>query len=326
MLNQVTYFERLLALHPSKFEMAKRLTSILSISSDAVYRRIRGDTALTTDELFELQRHFHVNLTDSASAGMFEFNFAEREIKSPGDYVDQLEARMAMVKELTGLRLLIANPGLPFFHEMIWPRLFAFKLYIYGSTVWNFSGWQDLKFKPEVIDQKVLDRAFAIGEYSYTVPGIELWTLGILHATLDQIEFMHLAGKFADDEQADLLLRELSSLVDHLAEMSSTGRKFVPGADPEQGALFSPAHNELANNDNVVVIESDQATTLFATFITPNFLQTVNPTVVGLTQKWFHGIDALSTPLGATAGRQRGWYFKRLRKQLKDVRNRIENE
>lgn len=326
MPHQQQYFERLLALHPSKLDMVSKLTRLLNLSKDAVYRRLRGATALTANELLELQKHYQLSYDSEENASLFQFNYAGGDIKSPGDYIDQLQERLEQIKQLTNLEVLIANPGLPFFHEMVFPRLMAFKLFIYGSTCWNFPGWREMRFRPEIIDQQVLDKAFQVGAFSYSVPGHELWTMGILHATLDQIEFMHMADRFHDDRQAFDLLDDLSDLVEHLEAMAKNGRKFVPGTSPEKGAAFLPAQNELANNDNVILVQSDQANVLFATFITPNFLQTADPKVCKLTRNWFNVIDELSTPLGADAGKQRNWYFNRLRRQLDGAKKRLRTQ
>lgn len=326
MLNQEAYFKKLLTLHGSKLEMVGELTRILSLSKDAVYRRLRGATALTANEFLELQRHYQVHFGGESNSSLFKFNFAERDIKSPGDYVDQLHERLERVKMLSNVHTLIANPGLPFFHEMIYPRLFAFKLFIYGSTCWNFPGWREMKFSPDVIDHKVLEKARMLGEYSYSVPGRELWTMGILNASLDQIESMHMNGRFANDQQPIDLLDDLKDLVNHLEAMARHGKKFPPGGNPADGAAFFPAQNELANNDNVILIESEQTAILFATFITPNFLQTSDAVVCDLTRDWFNVINELSTPLGAAAGKQRNWYFNRLRRKLESAKERMENK
>ena len=323
MTHQEAYFEQLRQLYPTKLAMVQSLTKRLGLSTDAVYRRLRGATALTANELIDLQQHYQLGFTGAGGSSMFNFSYAERSIKSPGDYIGQLEERMSRLEQLSGVNILLANPGIPFFHEVVSRRLFAFKLYIYGSTCWRFPGWSELRFEPDLIDHQVLDRAYQIGAYSYTMPGRELWTMGILNATLDQIEFMHLTDRFKNDNEALILLGDLQDLVNHLEAMSRAGRKFLPGTSPDDGVEFKPAQNELANNDNVIFFESDQLSMLFATFITPNFLQTTNPTVCQTTKTWFNTIDELSTPLGATAGKHRKWYFGRLRQQLREVRDRI---
>ena len=322
MTHQEAYFDQLQQLYPSKLDMVKALTKRLSLSTDAVYRRLRGATALTANELIDLQRHYQLSLGGSGRS-LFNFSYAERPIKTPGDYMGQLEDLMVRVERQREIRLLAANPGLPFFHEMISPRLFAFKLYIYGSTCWNFPGWSDRRFEVNMIDRRVLERGYRIAAYTYSKPGRELWTMGMLNATLDQIEFMHVTDRFKDDQEAFSIIDEVEKLVDHLEAMSRAGFKFLPGQKATRGAAFYPAQNELANNDNIVFFETSQSATLFATFITPNFLQTTNPTVCRLTKDWFDTIDELSTPLGAKAGKQRKWFFGRLRRQLESLRERI---
>ncbi len=186
--HQYHFFEQLQMRFASRQAMVGEVATTLGLSKDAIYRRLRGTTVLSTNELVQLSHHYGVRLSNPGDAHYFAFNHAETVIRSPGDYLAQLTDRLTKIQRLSNLFIYLANPGLPFFHEMVYPRLFAFKLFIYGSTCWNFPGWRDRKFSVDLIDRKVLEQARAIGEYSYTVPGRELWTMGMLRATLDQIE------------------------------------------------------------------------------------------------------------------------------------------
>lgn len=321
--HQYHFFEQLQMHFASRQAMVTEVASTLGLSKDAIYRRLRGTTVLSTNELVQLAHHYGVRLSNPDDAHYFAFNHAETVIRSPGDYLAQLTDRLTKIQRLSNLFIYLANPGLPFFHEMVYPRLFAFKLFIYGSTCWNFPGWRDRKFSVDLIDRKVLEQARTIGEYSYTIPGRELWTMGMLRATLDQIEYMHITGRFAAEAEAEALLDELESLVQHLESMARHGRKFLPGSSSTDGPEFFPAHNEVANNDNVILIDSDQISSLFVTFITPNFLQTEEPIFCDLTREWFQGIDSMSSSLGAEAGKYRTWYFNRFYAQLRSTRQRL---
>ena len=148
--------------------------------------------------------------------------------------------------------------------------------------------------------------------------------MGMLTATLDQIEFMHLTGRFARTEEAPELLAELDKIVNHLEAMARAGRKFLPGENPsESDVSFHPAHNELANNDNALLIESPGRSLLFVTYIMPNYLLTEDEEVCAISRDWFKSVEQLSTSLGAGGGKYRDWYFNRLRGQINDARGRM---
>ncbi|WP_116106706.1 hypothetical protein [Lewinella sp. IMCC34191] len=324
---QRRYFTNLSKRFDSKQAMIEAIAELLHLSRDAIYRRVRGDSQLMANELAELARTFDQPMPDGQYQIPFRYNRSEVDIRSPEDYLNQLEVHLARVEQLQDPYIYIANPGIPIFYEMLYPRLLALKLYVYSITCWNFPGWRELAFSDSLIDSRLLERARDIGVASLHIPGVELWSLGLLSTTLDQIEYLHVAGRYAREGEALRLLDEVGGMVNHLNEMARVGRKYAPGGQPEaMSATFRPVHNELANNDNAILIESAHRSSLFVTFLTPNYLQTEDAQICEMTRQWFDRIAAVSGSLGPDANKYREWFFNRLRTQILDTRRRIEAE
>jgi len=322
--HQENFLYNLTGQFSSRQAMVEAVANLLNLSKDAVYRRLRGATVLSTNEFHDICIAYDLRPFQRQSDVSFTYNRTNRDIRSPADYLLQLTEHLDVIQRMNVKELYIANPGLPFFHEMLHPRLFAFKLYVYGSTCWDFPGWRDLKFSLDLIDDKVLQQARSIGRFAYRIPGKELWTMGMLHATIDQIEFMEMSGRFANPDEANLLLNDLRATIDHLEYMARHGRKFLPGEDPDRSTIpFEPAHNELANNDNLVVVSSPASSLVFVAFITPNFLVTDDEAVHQLAADWLENVIEQSTSLGAGAGKYRSWYFRRLQDQITAARDRL---
>ena len=321
---QQRYFSKLAERFPSNQAMVESLSSRLHLSRDAIYRRLRGASQLTANELAVLAEAFAQPLPDGNYPIPFRYNRSERTIRRPEDYFEQLEVHLAHVRQLETPSLYVANPGIPIFYEMLYPRLHSLKLYVYGNTCWNFAAWQRLPYSHDLIDPNLLARAAEISAVSLQLPGVELWSLGILNTTLDQIEYLHVAGRFTDPGEPIQLLDELEHLVDYLNDMARAGRKFAPGTEPTEASVpFNPVHNELANNDNAILIRSGSGSRLFVTFLTPNFLQTEDAGTCRETQDWFERMAAVSGSLGPGAAKYRQWYFSRLRSQIEATRRRI---
>ena len=51
LVRQVVFFERIKDLIPTNTSLVYELADLLQISTDSIYRRIRGETTLTFDEL-----------------------------------------------------------------------------------------------------------------------------------------------------------------------------------------------------------------------------------------------------------------------------------
>ncbi len=322
---QVQFLHQLAERFEERGLMIQALSQTLSLSKDATYRRLRGDTVLSADELMALAEKYQLSLSLDPTGIPFKYNQFEHAIRSPEDYFKQLEQYLHLVELLPDKTLYYATGDLPFFYEMLSPRLMSFKLYIYGITAWNFEAWKQQPFHPSLIDNRVLEMADRIGRTAYRIPGQELWTMSLLDTTLNQVEYMLLTGKFADNQDAVLILDEIKSTVHHLEKMASLGKKFAPGSDPSNSEVpFALSHNELINTNSIILIYSPVQSLLFITFVTPNYIHTKDDQLCARLQSWFADLVTVSNPLDASSGKYRSWYFNHLHEQVKRTRQRVE--
>ncbi|MTB51034.1 hypothetical protein [Lewinella sp. W8] len=323
---QDSFFHQLRNRFKDKKSLAEAVREALDISIDGAYRRISGRSNLQIDELLTLARAFNVHLPGGSDGEVrFRFNNRNRSIGSPADYIDQLEEQLKLVHSWPDKQLYYATPDLPFLYELMSPNLMAFKLYIFGVTSWGFQEWKNKPFSLRLIDPAVLDKARAISNYAYRVPSKEIWSSGLLNATLSQLEYMAMVSKFSEKELPFTILDEVSSIVDHLEQMAQHGVKFVPGEDPGNSTVpFSIHYNELLYISTTISINSPQASLLFLSFITPNYLVTTDRELGEEVRNWFEELLGEATELGQNTKKLRDWYFNRLRAQIDNTRRRLE--
>jgi hypothetical protein len=323
---QDTFFEQLRHRFKDKKSLAEAVSESLSIGMDGAYRRISGRSNLQIDELLTLAQTFDVHLPGGSDGDVrFQFNNQNHNIRTPADYIDQLEVQLQMVDSWPDKQLYYATPDLPFFYELMSPTLMAFKLYVFGVTSWGFKEWKNKPFSPRLIDSAVLDKAASISAYAYRVPSKEIWSSGILSASLSQLEYIAMVGKFADNTVPFKILEEMASIVDHLEKMAILGRKFAPGEDPATSkAPFSIHFNELLYVSTTILVNSPQASLLFLSFITPNYLVTTDKEIGLEVKEWFEELLGEATELGKNTRKLRDWFFNRLRGQIAATRQRLE--
>jgi hypothetical protein len=132
-------------------------------------------------------------------------------------------------------------------------------------------------------------------------------------------------GKFADDTVPFKILDEITTIVDHLENMAIHGRKFAPGQDPAKSKTpFSIHFNELLYVSTTILVNSPQASLLFLSFITPNYLVTTDKTIGREVKNWFDELLGEATELGKNTRKLRDWFFNRLRSQIAATRQRLE--
>jgi hypothetical protein len=182
---QDAFFNQLSNRFKDKKSLAEAVSEALTIGIDGSYRRISGRSNLQIDELLILAQRFDVHLPGGSDGDVrFSFNNSNHNIKTPADYINQLGDQLLLVDSWPDKQLYYATPDLPFFYELMAPTLMAFKLYVFGVTSWGFEEWKNKAFSPRLIDPEVLEKAASISNYAYRIPSKEIWSSGILSASL----------------------------------------------------------------------------------------------------------------------------------------------
>ncbi|MCB0535492.1 MAG: hypothetical protein KDD14_25025, partial [Saprospiraceae bacterium] len=176
-----------------------------------------------------------------------------------------------------------------------------------------------------LIPPNVLDIARETTALYHIVPSNELWNLNIVDNTLSQVEYMIMAGRFEDPQDALEVIDAILDLLAHIQKMAEAGRKFAVGSQPiaENGA-FHLFYNELASTNNTVLAAGDQASILATTLGAPNFIITTNEKICHRIEEWFKKIMSSSTYISAHSAKDRNLFFNRLEKKVLTVKERID--
>ena len=117
---QTRLLEQIAKKYQRKSEAVDILSSLLSIGKDAVYRRLRGDTLLTPDEISLLAKEFYISLDslvlDNTSSVFFNFSAFTQKINSPTDYLNGILSLLRQIKLLPEVEILYASSEIPFFY------------------------------------------------------------------------------------------------------------------------------------------------------------------------------------------------------------------
>ena len=324
---QQRFFERLGRRFTSRSELVQAVAEDLHLGRDAIYRRLRGDTSLTADEMMRLADIYHLR-TDTgpqldSTGPCLRYPDDWAPIHDEYDYFVQLHNRWEKLKRLPGANFDLASPELPMQYELSTPVLRAFKIYMYGVTTWKLKKWEGLDFSPGLISTSLHDLVDGIVVDHYSVSARELWSIGILDVTLRQIGYVAQVGKFADPEDLDRIFAELYRIVDHLERMVRTGKRFPLGQDPgADSSEFEVYHNELSNTSNVILVKSDLRPFLFTTLVTPNYVATSDPDLCAETQQWFDNLVKYGSPLNAGSAKYAAQYFGYLRGLIRKYEER----
>ena len=91
---QSLLFEKILEKYPRKAQAIETLEELLSVGKDAVYRRLRGDTFLTPDQMELLAKHFKISIDqltlEDNTAILVSFNAFEQPAQNFHEFVSNI--------------------------------------------------------------------------------------------------------------------------------------------------------------------------------------------------------------------------------------------
>ena len=310
--------------------MIAALERDLEVGRDAVYRRMRGDTALTAAEYVHLTDRYAVNGTPRSATPqertlpILHYPAGLTSYTDEVSYMRDLRNATNEIVNLPGVTIDYATPELSLFYELSPPLLRKFKLFIYSIMTWNVPKMRNARFSPRLIDPEVDPYIDAIIGDAYNIPGREIWSIGILDITLRQISYVVEVGRMEESSLVDRLFEELYGIVDHLERMAQAGRRFPQGQEARQDSpAFVVYHNELSNTNNNILVKSSQGRILFSTLINPNYITTTDDVVCDDVQNWFESMMSKSNILNSSSAKYSTIYFNTLRQQLDNRRNAL---
>ena len=327
---QTRLLEQITNKYQRKSEAVDILSSLLSIGKDAVYRRLRGDTLLTPDEISLLAKEFHISLDslvlDNTSSVFFNFNAFTQKINSTTDYLNGILTDLRQIRRLPDVEILYASSEIPFFYYSFFPELIGFKLYVFGRTIWDLDYLKQRKFHFDLLPYHDIEMTKEILENFISIDTTELWSFNIFDNTLNQIEYHCSSGQFENMEDALILLDRLKDLSAHMRRMAEEGRKFKINGDPETGSKFNLYHNEMIYTNNNIFVKSPHYKAVFSTFASPNFLRSTDPRMFEFMSDWFLKVKKRSNSISEQAERDRNAFYHGIERRIASTRRRIETQ
>jgi hypothetical protein len=288
---------------------------------------MRGDTALTADELGMICRKYAISLDamvqDEPSRMFFEFSAFKNPVNSVERYVEQLDENFKRVRAIPEGHILYATSEIPVFYYAFFPRLFLFKLYVWGKTIWDIKSFNELKFHFDIIPYGIKKQAHDLISGYIQLDTTELWSLNIADNTLNQIFYHADIDSFENIEDALELCDDMDRLLDHLENLVTEGKKRLPDSTVGQGKM-KVYHNEMIYTNNTIFFTSPSLKALYTTLANPNFLMTQNKKLCSYKEIWFNKLISKSTQLSGPEEKRRSKFFSALHKTVDRTRKKIE--
>jgi hypothetical protein len=305
------------------------ICKILNLSRDPVYRRMRGESLLTPQELTALAAHFNLSLDrmvfGSSSKLICSFRPLSKKVQNFADYLAEFIADFELIRRLPNVHMFNASAEIPILACTYYPELLAFKLYIWGRNTWDFEYLRNRPFSFDLLDAPVERLIHQVRDHYNLMASTELISVSSLDMTLSHIEYLLYSHSFERDQDALKLCDILLEWIQHVKAMVTHGRKYSVGSSPtERSAEFTMYHNEIFYTTNITMVLSDLGPVSYFTYNGPNFMRTTDDDFCAFTKNWFDQVRGKSSHLGQSSERTRDWFFRELTKKVERVKQRLQ--
>jgi hypothetical protein len=327
---QGQFFNIIQARFARKSDAIDVVCQLLNSTKDPVYRRIRGETALTPEELKILAQHFHISLDEliygKSAQVVCSFDPITHPIRSFEDYLTRYESEMKMLAALPDVQMFYTCADIPVFTYMFFPEIIAFKLYVWGRTTWNFDYLREQPFDFSMLPPHVEKASQEVLKFYLDIPSVELWSLNIVDNTLNQIENTAYSRNFKNPTDALILCDKLVLWAKHHKKQAIAGKKMlVSQKEPSENAKsFQLYNNEILHANNTVFVKSSVIRGVYSAFCSPNFLKTMDEKACTHIENWFGTMIDQADPISGGSRDKRDWYFNGMTARIEAVRKRIE--
>ncbi len=301
---------------PSYRSLPDELASVLEVSVDSAYRRIRGETKLTLDEGILLCEHYHIS-PDSLLATNSALNFSYKTVSTEVEfqnYLSSLTEMITMIQQQDG-ELIYAGADVPLFYHFQFKEHTAFKIYYWLHAVLQSEAFRSKKFSPTLISKETLDIAHGAYEAYKKIHTTEIWSETSATSTYKQIAYCWEAGLFENNEDAWLVTRQLLDSLQIIREEAEHA------TDKPRKYLYN---SEIEIGNNCVLVKAPVPVKVYLRHQTINSLITSESSFCNETDAFLQQLTKRSVLISGSATKQRHQFFQQLTAPIENLLRQIE--
>ncbi|HRY32180.1 MAG TPA: helix-turn-helix domain-containing protein [Bacteroidales bacterium] len=304
------------------------ISELLGIGTDSAYRRIRGETPVSLEELYLLSRHFGISVDSLFEVRSGKVAFDELAVE-PGstnlpDWLKKIHQDLQQLSSLKNPSIIYAAKDIPFFHFFQVPEIAAFKVFFWQKTLFNFREYRDKKFSFDEYDETIQEIGEKLLLSFIKTPAIEIWNEDTFSIFLRQIEHYWISGVFRERDDIELLCDKLELWIRHMESQAEHGYKYHFLQSPHGVEhSFQLYENEVVLNDNSVLIETGERKIAYLTYNVISLLVTEDPAFCGRLSVFIKGLIKNSILISTSASKERSRFFNAMMDHVAQFRHRI---
>lgn len=325
---QKSFIEKIKQMIPPNFSLVDELADLLEVSTDSAYRRIRGETALSIDEVTKICNKYKISFDtftgDSAGTVAFNYTPIKANEKNFELYLKGILADLKKIQSFEKKQIVFAAEDIPLFHYFSFPELTAFKLFYWNKSIVNAPSLQDKKFDTAHVDKTLTETAKQIIETYITIPSIEIWSEETVNVLIKQIAFFWESGVFKNKKDALTICEEFEAMIKLIRKQAEHSSKFIKEEKwAENEGNFQLYNSEVTIGNNCILVTLGDVKVTYMSHHTFNSMYTTNTEFCKDTDEWLKNLIKKSLPISGVAEKQRFQFFNKIENSLEKLKNKI---
>jgi len=312
------------------------LGDVLELSTDSVYRRLRGETALNLYEIERITEVYDFSLDEVMGTSATRLAFNYKPIREESfhfiDYLKYIDNMMSTIAATSNPRMYYMANDIPFFQLMNSPLIASFKLFFWQKTILDFKAYKHLKFKLFEKNDAINELSRSIRKSYFEIPSVEIYSPQTIGTTLRQIEYYLYTGHFEDLKASLLLCDALDQLVEHLRNQCEYGHKnsiknmdameAEISMDDEQD-MYKVYFNDILYTDATILVKMENQKVSYLTNNGLNVLSTKDEGFFDNSIRTFEILRRKSTNISKGADRDRNRTFNTFLERIDKARGQF---
>jgi hypothetical protein len=300
---------------PPGVGLAEEMADLLNVSIDSAYRRIRGETELTIDEIFKISKKHNISVdevfSNESNTVTFGYTKLTDSVQNFEDYLERLYNHLKTINKFENKKIYYVAEEIPMFYSFFSKKLADFKLFYWQRSVLNIPDYQQAKFEFGLVPEHLVTMAHNSYLEYLTIPSVEVWTNETVYTGVKQIQF-YLDSGILTKELALELFAEYRLMIEMVHKNAESGRKNIS----DKTENYSLYNSEVVLGTNCIYAIMGEARFSYISFNSINSLTTNNPEFCEETEHWMRNLEKKSTLISGVGEKQRYQFFSQMYKHI----------
>ena len=313
---QVELFGRIQKAIPANQALVDVISEHLKISTDAAYRRIRGDKMIDIAETISLCKHFGISL-DSLT-GNVEDNIIQgalapsdlRDMRAHLVYLQNFSTQMERLRLSAKKEILLSVADFSVFDFLANKELVFFHIFSWNKNLYDIPGTFENFMEGLAVDEFLKYFSKIVRCFQF-IPTTEIWTTNSIDSSIKLLRYHTEMNHFSDKRNSLFICEQLLNLLNTLQSWVKKGTK------EESDTPFKFYVSEIDIGNTLILIKNEEDIDCLIRLFTINGLNIKDKKFCKEADNWIHNLIKRSTLLSGSSDREGLKFFEAQKQKVR---------